>query len=557
MTPAPDTTLLTPRKSFDTVIIGGGLAGLSLAIQLKRRFADRPLSIAVIERMQHPVPDAAHKVGESLVELSAHYFSDVLGLKEHLKTDQLPKLGLRFFFKNQDTEMDYRCRLEKSVEFGAKAFPHSPSYQLDRGIFENFLAKRAQELGVTFIDNTKVISVDISAEKNKNALIAEDLATGEKTSYECRWMVDACSRMSPIKRHLNLAEESDHKASSAWFRIGTKLDISDFSNNQEWINQHDTDNSRWFSTNHFMGNGYWVWFIPLSSGSTSIGIVTDNHYHPLDTYNTLDKAMDWLKANEPLCAEHIEKHLDKLQDFRCLRNFSHSAKQVYSADRWFLTGEAGVFLDPFYSPGSDFIAMSNTFICNLIEDDYSDNHQFEQNCFMLDLIYLNIFRNTNRIYVNKYGVFGNPKVMPVKILWDFAVYWSYTAFLYIQGKFADTVSLTQLLKHLEELGQINKEMQQFFSDWASQPVGNVRQRYIDPFHYEFLEKLNKGLYEDLDDAQFEQRFLENINGIKSLFNDICSAAIMDHPPLTAPASAIIDINKDNLMADLMMMLKAS
>jgi hypothetical protein len=354
--------------------------------------------------------------------------------------------------------------------------------------------------------------------------------------------------MSPLKRQLDLAEENQHKVSSAWFRIGTKIDISTFSQSSEWQNKHTEDNSRWFSTNHFMGDGYWLWFIPLSSGSTSIGIVADNRHHPLESYNTLEKAMTWLKTHEPLCAEHIEKELDKLQDFRALRNFSHSCKQVYSNDRWFLTGEAGVFLDPFYSPGSDFIAMSNTFICNMIEDDYKNNGEFEKNCFILNLFYLNIYKNTANIYIDQYCVFGNPKVMPMKILWDFAVYWSFTAFLYIQGKFADTDGLFAIRKHLEDLGQMNIEMQPFFIEWSKCDIGNVKPHYIDPFHYEFLEKLNQGLYETLNQQQFEEKFLSNVNGIKDLFNQMASAAIKEQPTLIPPPSAVISTSANNLFS---------
>jgi flavin-dependent dehydrogenase len=174
-----------PPTPFDVVILGGGLAGLSLAIQLKNRISS-PLSIAVIERNTHPVPDAAHKVGESLVELSAHYFADVLDLKEHLIESQLPKLGLRFFFKNPLTENNYKTRLENSVEFGAKKFPHSPSYQLDRGIFENFLANRCQELGVTFIDGTKVTEVTIKSGTKNNYVTAQNLTTNVVSQYEYR-----------------------------------------------------------------------------------------------------------------------------------------------------------------------------------------------------------------------------------------------------------------------------------------------------------------------------------------------------------------------------------
>lgn len=80
----------------DVVIMGGGLAGLTLSLQLKQRMPE--LSIAVIERRSHPVPHAAHKVGESSVEIAAHYFEKVLGLKKHLDEAQLKKFGLDSFF---------------------------------------------------------------------------------------------------------------------------------------------------------------------------------------------------------------------------------------------------------------------------------------------------------------------------------------------------------------------------------------------------------------------------------------------------------------------------
>ncbi len=48
-------------------------------------------------------------------------------------------------------------------------------------------------------------------------------------------------------------------------------------------------------TNHLMGEGYWVWLIPLSSGPISIGIVADPRFHPFDEITTLDAAIDWLR----------------------------------------------------------------------------------------------------------------------------------------------------------------------------------------------------------------------------------------------------------------------
>ena len=100
------------NASYDVVILGGGLAGLSLAIQLRQQFA--ALQILVIERRAHPVPPAAHKVGESSVEIGAHYFETVLGLKEHLERHQLKKFGFRFFFNEARSDIDQVAELGAS-----------------------------------------------------------------------------------------------------------------------------------------------------------------------------------------------------------------------------------------------------------------------------------------------------------------------------------------------------------------------------------------------------------------------------------------------------------
>ena len=155
---------------------------------------------------------------------------------------------------------------------------------------------------------------------------------------------------------------------AVWFRIGDRITIDDWSDSAEWRERCEPQ-ARWLSTNHLVGAGYWVWLIPLASGSHSVGIVADPRQHPLETMDSFDKAMEWFRTWQPRLFDELDGKRHLLQDFAFFRDFSYGCKQVFSGQRWALTGEAGLFLDPFYSPGSDFIAMSNTYITDLIAHD--------------------------------------------------------------------------------------------------------------------------------------------------------------------------------------------
>lgn len=528
---------------FDVVIIGGGLAGLTLSLQLRQQMST--LSILVLERNAHPVPEAAHKVGESTVEIGAHYFANIIGLKDHLQQAQLRKFGLRFFFGAQSAD-----DLGATSEVGATSYFSIPSYQLDRGILENHLGARARAAGVEFRDACTVRDLEVGAQGADHSVTY--LQAEERRTVTCRWLVDASSRASPLKRKLGLARPNGHHVDAAWFRLGMKIDIDSWSTNASWLSRCNPPH-RWLSTNHLMGPGYWVWVIPLASGSTSVGIVADPGLHPLDTYNDFDKALAWLKREQPMCAQVVEENRHLLQDFRFLKHFSHDCEKVYSADRWALTGEAGVFLDPFYSPGSDFIGISNTYIVDLITREMGGEH-ISARANVYEQLYMSFYRSTLALYQGQYPLFGNLPVMSIKIIWDYAYYWGVLAPLFIAGKLIDLNFMSRVRAGLQGAQQLNIRMQKFFRDWhAASPDSEVAS-HVDQARIDWLSQLNTELVTGEGDAVLRARIDRNLNMLNGLVAEIVSEVTSHFPeidtedlPFTRDKAAYLEAVLMNLL----------
>ncbi|CAM2009162.1 NAD(P)/FAD-dependent oxidoreductase [Acanthopleuribacter pedis] len=518
--------MLEQATPAEVVILGGGLAGLTLARQL--RLARPETRVVILERRAHPVPEAAWKVGESSVELGAHYFSEMLGLADHIKQDHLPKLGLRFFFGAEQRET-----LDDGLEVGSFSFFPTPSFQLDRGRLENHLARElAAAEGVTFLDQAKVTGFTL----NEDGLPHEvTFRCGDQDGrIVTRWLVDCTGRAAFLKRKLDLVEQVDHKVNAVWFRLQTETKVDDWCRGASCSNNQG---NRWLSTNHLMGPGYWVWVIPLSSGSTSFGIVADPRLHRLDTYNKFDRALAWLQQFEPLCGAEVAEHRDKLQDFLVLKNFSHGAKQVFSVDRWALSGEAGVFLDPFYSPGSDFIGVSNTFISDLVLRDLRGK-SIRALAPIYEQMYQGFFKNTLVVYQDQYPLFGNARVMTVKIYWDYAVYWSLLAFVFIQGRLCDLRSYGRISDAFQQAGALNNAMQQFFRDWHGADATPAPTAFLDQEKVDLMVNLNRGLKAPLDEAAFLAKFEENKNLLFALAAQITKRAQRRHPQLAEACRAV-------------------
>ena len=342
-------------------------------------------------------------------------------------------------------------------------------------------------MGVALFEGTVVENIVLAEGEENHTVNCVHKDDQHHFSLTCRWVADALGRRRLLQTQLGLKREHEHHASAAWWRYTGRIDIEDMAakTSRRWLNEYIED--RYFSTNHMMDKGYWVWFIPLGSGATSVGIVTDETIHPQNTYGTsYQKALEWLHAHEPVVQEFL-KDKEPL-DFLSFKNYSYASAQVFSHRRWSCVGEAGFFLDPLYSVGSDFIATTNTVTVEMIRRDRAGTLT-EADVKTYNKLVIEIFIEICLgYYCNTYRCFGHAQIFTAKLAWDTAVHWAYVYQVYVQGFLHNPTP--EVLALGERYRDLNYRVQKLFADWSDRATPRdiyvrgdmTRMRFLQPLH---------------------------------------------------------------------------
>src|SRR6266850_3675740 len=351
---------MSMKEHYDVAIVGAGLAGLSLARQLLLNSDKR---ILLVDRRGY-IPSRRQKVGEATVQLSAYYFSRVLDLEEHLLREHFLKYNLRFYWKTEGREN--RC-FEDYGQAYIRSVSNIATYQLDRNKLEaEMLRLNVQNPNLDFHAPVADLNVQLS-EDGPHAISFK--ANNTSVALNADWVVDTSGRGRYLARRMGIARRSPirHGASFLWVDGLVNIEkLTDRTPAEIRLNKDRSSTGHfpmWLATNHFCGEGFWFWVIPLQ-GKTSLGLVYDNTKFPAERVSTPAKLIEWVCEEFPLFARDLPYR--RILDHSLLRDFSYDCAQTISASRWALAGEAGRFSDPLYSPGGDLISLYNTLITDAI-----------------------------------------------------------------------------------------------------------------------------------------------------------------------------------------------
>lgn len=405
MTPSPS----TPR-SYDVVIIGGALAGAATAMQLLGR--QPGLRVLIVEKSA----SFPRKVGEATVEVSAYFLGRVLGLTQYLNEAHLVKQGMRFWFANERTRT-----LDQCSEIGGRYLARVAAYQVDRSTLDAEVLRRASELGAEVMRPASVQKVELVSGGAQTITVRH----GEQTeTIQARWVVDASGPAALLSRQNGWwRSNTEHPTTSVWARWRNVRDWDGLELREkfpEWAQQ--CHGVRATATNHFMGDGWWAWCIPLKGGDVSIGVVFDQRRVNWPEGGSLGQRLKDFLAQNPVAAEIMRDATPVEGDVHWRKNLPYYST-THAGDGFVLIGDAAAFLDPFYSPGMDWLSFtshaavemilaqqSGAAVAPLVEL-HNQNYTRSQTCWFAAL------------YKDKYDYLGDFQIMRTAFLLDLGLYY--------------------------------------------------------------------------------------------------------------------------------------
>jgi flavin-dependent dehydrogenase len=399
------------HNRYDIILVGGAVSGAATALLAKRSAPQ--LKILIVEKND----SFKRRVGESTVEVSSYFLAEVLGLQEYLSKEHLVKQGLRFYFQNKDA-----CCADSCSEIGPHYNVRLTSYQVDRAKLDQHLLAQCEREGIEL--RKSVLVKDIELNSGGTQVVEIKNERGEFESLKARWLVDASGIRQLVARKYSWAQKNtEHPIHSAWAR---------WSGVRHWDSTEMKEKfpeygGRCFArrntaTNHLIGRGWWSWWIPLQGGDVSIGIVWDERItNPPDGPHPKDR-LRGLLAEHPM-ADYMLEDAEVIEGDVHWRKYLPYYSEKMVGDGFALVGDAAAFMDPFYSPGLDWVSFTAYGTADMIVKNLRGDYEAAAIAKRNDLLTGSYQRWFKAIYKDKYYYMGDWELMKLAFRLDLGLYY--------------------------------------------------------------------------------------------------------------------------------------
>ena len=406
-----------PNDTYDVAIIGGAMSGAATATVLLQK--NPALRVLVIERSAQ----FERRVGESTIEISTYFLTRVLGLADHLNEHHYVKQGLRFWFADASVE-----KFDDCAEIGGRFLSRVPAFMVDRAVLDEEVLKRACVLGAELRRPAQLTKVELTPGGEQHLTIRDD--DGSEQTVRARWAVDASGVRAFLARQEGWHRPNEeHPTAAVWSRwTGVKnfdgLELQ--SRYPEWAAA--SYGMRHMATNHLMGDGWWSWWIPLKGGDVSIGLTYDQRLVTLPPGPSMgERLRSFLVERHPMASELLENAHWREDDLNYRRNLAYHST-TFAGDGFALVGDAAGFIDPFYSPGLDWMAYTASAAADLIVAERAGETDVPARIERHNRDYTRAYRRWfEAIYEDKYEYIGDFELLRIAFLFDLGLYYLFVA----------------------------------------------------------------------------------------------------------------------------------
>ncbi|KAJ6553090.1 putative halogenase [Mycena capillaripes] len=315
--------------STDILVIGGGPAGSFAAAALARE----GFEVTLLERDHFP----RYHIGESMLP-SCRPFMRFIGAEQKvIDFGFCVKVGAALKF-NQTKREGYTDFINPD--------PNKAAWNVTRADFDEILLRNATENNVRVIEGISVNSIKFSEENDKQPVAAVWKSdTGSVGELKFKWLVDASGRNGIMStKYLKNRKFNTALRSVAFWGYWTGAEM--------YAPGTSRENATWLEA--LTDESGWAWFIPLHAGKVSVGIVLKENSSKEKKAGLYGPDVNTQHYHNQLkLVPGVQKLLATatfLGEVKSAGDYSYSAS-AYAGPNYRIAGDAGAFIDPFFSSG--------------------------------------------------------------------------------------------------------------------------------------------------------------------------------------------------------------